>query len=92
MWLGSRLDPATSASIGVNSSAFVSLISEKLTPGLVWNSSSRDVAVCIPAKPPPRITMCFLGRVAGSMAGGSGPRIPWRRSVKACTNTPMTEP
>ena len=30
--------------------------------------------------------------VAGSMAGGSGPRISWRRSVKACTNTPVTEP
>ena len=73
MWLASRLPPATSASIGVNSSAFVSLTSVTETAMRPRRSCSRRSAVRMPANPPPRITT--LRGVPGSADRGaaSGP-------------------
>jgi hypothetical protein len=68
MCVGSRLLAATSASIGVNSSALASLISVNSTDGSGPNRRSRRSAVATPAKPPPRITT----RVLMSRPGGVG--------------------
>ena len=73
IWLGSRLPPATSASIGVNRRALVSLTRVMATDGSPWNSSSRHAAVRMPANPPPRMRMFCTGSGSGGAGRASGP-------------------
>lgn len=92
MCVGSRLLAATSGSIGVNSSALVSLTSVNSTDGSAPNFFSRCSATPTPAKPPPRITT----RVSISRSGGdgaySGPSHRRARSPNPCASNPKDAP
>lgn len=88
MWAGSRLPPATSASMGVKSKAFVSLTSVISMPRSSAYLRSSALAVESPAKPPP--TMTIRARTG---TAAPGPRHASRpEAITAFAIAPTTKP
>ncbi len=92
MWLGSRLLPATSASIGVKSRAFVSLTSVTETEGSVRSCSSKHSAVRMPPNPPPTMTIRFVTDGADNRDTGSAPSTRSAMSFKPWVIRPSRAP
>jgi len=88
MWASSRLPPATSASMGVKSKAFVSLTSVISMPRSSAYLRSSALAVESPAKPPP--TMTIRARTG---TAAPGPRHASRpEAITAFAIAPTTKP
>ena len=88
IWLGSRLLPATSASIGVKRRAFVSLTRVMKTERSARSRSSKHSAVRMPPNPPPRITIRFVIGGTCNRDSGSGPSTCSAISLKPWVMTP----